>query len=186
MGLPFHKSCRRRGRLSQFGRPQGKDARHHVFWSHWSNHSWGWDWGCENSRDSWSPIENVPLLVVSTEPSRPLKWLPEMPASEVPPPIEADMTKHTATRNVLTKTTQDEAASSEVTITISIFAGNNWNILNPANIFSISVANSKKFCRCSREIVSLMMSKPKQEENIISPVIDPLLLSLAHQSVIQQ
>ena len=75
-----------------------------------------------------APTENILLSVASMKPAdkQPAETaFTEMLASEVYPPIEADTAKHITIGNVLTETIQDEAASSEVTITTSISAGNN-------------------------------------------------------------
>ena len=47
-----------------------------------------------------------------------------MPASEIPPLVEADVAEHITTGDVLIETTQGKTASFEVTITTLISAGN--------------------------------------------------------------
>ena len=56
-----------------------------------------------------APMENVSLLFASTEPAdKPTTEMTfvEMPAPEVPPPIEAAGVEHITTGDILTETTQ--------------------------------------------------------------------------------
>ena len=52
-------------------------------------------------------------------------------------------------------------------------------------IFSTSVAKFKSFVEAPSEVAPPTTSEPGQEEDVLPPVIDPVLLSLVHQSMTQ-
>jgi len=52
--------------------------------------------------------------------------------------------------------------------------------------FFTSVAKSKNFARAHVEVASPVTLEPEQEEEMALPVIDPVLLSGVHQSVIDR
>ena len=61
-----------------------------------------------------APMENVSFPIARVE----------MPASEVPSPVEIDVAEHITAGAILTETIQGEAIGFEVTITTSISVGN--------------------------------------------------------------
>ena len=46
--------------------------------------------------------------------------------------------------------------------------------------------NQKKIAEAPAEVAPQTTSEPEQEEDVTPPVIDPVLLSLVHQSIVQQ
>ena len=75
-----------------------------------------------------APMENIPLPVASME----------TPTSEVSPATKATVTEQVITaEHVSLETSQGKVTESEVNITSSASAGNNYSVLNLAHVFYI-------------------------------------------------
>ena len=83
------------------------------------------------------------------------------------------------------ETLQGEVAELKVNITTSASAGKNCSVLNLAHVFLYLLLNPKNFAEAPAKVAPPVMSEPEQEEESTPLVIDPVLLGLVHQRVIQ-
>jgi len=122
-------------------------------------------------------VEDIPLPIALTE----------TPAPEVLPTAETVVIEHVTTAEpVSIETPHSKVAKSEVNITNSTSADKNCSVLNLAHVFLYLLLNPKNFAEVLVEVAPPVMSEPEQEEEATPPVIDPVMLGVIHQRVIQQ
>ena len=132
-------------------------------------------------------MDDVPLPVAPADKPTTEMALAETPSSEVPPVAEDAVIEHViALRLFSIENSQGEAAESEVNITPSASAGKNFSVLNLAHVSPYLLLNPKIFAEVLVEVAPPVMSEPEQEEEATPPVIDPVMLGVIHQRVIQQ
>jgi len=130
-------------------------------------------------------MEDVFLPVAFVDKSATEMALAETPAFEVLPAAEAAVIEHVATAELISLKL-GEVVESDINITTSASAGKICSVLNLAHVSPYLLLNPKNFAEVLVEVAPPVMSEPEQEEEATPPVIDPVMLGVIHQRVIQQ